>query len=272
MNLEGLWTYAESKLGMDRAHIEAWLRAAGAFVWIVAFSCEMISISRAWTRLRIADDRLGDLSAQLRRDSADLPRLTDEMHAISRDFDLYRGILDILPQDPGYLRTQRVISEEVETLRQRLSRKLKGKLYIVIDTKANKLYVKNGMTLLWQADCSVGRGGRLSDKGTGQKWEFVTPRGVFHVLGKITDPVWHKPDWAFVEAHQPIPPPDDPSRWVHGELGAYVLNLGDGYLIHGTKDERVLGHAVSHGCVRLGAKDLENLYKTIPLKTPVFIY
>jgi len=70
-----------------------------------------------------------------------------------------------------------VISEEVETLRRKLSRRLKGKLYLVVDTKANKLYVKHGMTLLWQADCAVGRGGRLFDQRTGQKWEFVTPRG-----------------------------------------------------------------------------------------------
>ena len=269
---EYLEDYLEQRFGVDRARLAASLSAAAALCWISIFGFEMVSIQRAWSRLRLTDDRLSDLSSRLRRDSSELARVADEMRAITRDFDLYRGILEILPQNPGFLRTQRAISEEVETLRQRLSRKLKGRLYIVIDTKANKLYVKNGMTLLWQADCSVGRGGRLIDKVTGQKWEFVTPRGQFHVLAKVENPVWTKPDWAFVEAKQPIPPPDDPIRRVPGELGQYVLNLGDGYLIHGTKDERVLGRAVSHGCVRLGAKDLETMFKTVPLKTLVFIF
>jgi len=58
------------------------------------------------------------------------------------------------------------------------------------------------------------------------------------VLGKIENPVWTKPDWAFVEAKEAIPPPDDPSRKVQGELGKYVFNLGDGYLIHGTKTKK----------------------------------
>ena len=69
-----------------------------------------------------------------------------------------------------------------------------------------------------------------------------------------------------------VPPPDDPKRKVPGELGAYVLNLGDGYLIHGTKTEELLGHSVSHGCVRLGADNLKQLYDSVPVGTPVYIY
>src|SRR5262249_51051352 len=143
---------------------------------------------------------------------------------------------------------------------------------ILVDTKANKLYVKKGLTLLWEADCSAGRGGILVDKATGRRWEFVTPRGQFEVQSKMEKPLWIKPDWAFVEEKQTVPPPGDPSREVREELGAYVLNLGDGYLIHGTKDEAALGHSVSHGCVRLGAADLKRLYETVPRGTRVYIY
>ena len=147
-----------------------------------------------------------------------------------------------------------------------------NRLHIVVDTKANKLYFKRGLDLLWEADCSVGRGGILKDKKTGRKWEFVTPKGEFKVLGKIKNPVWTKPDWAFTEMNEPIPPPNDPIRKVEGELGAYVLNLGDGILIHGTKNEATLGVAVSHGCVRLGAENLEKLFQAAPIGTKVIIY
>ena len=75
-----------------------------------------------------------------------------------------------------------------------------------------------------------------------------------------------------MESKEPIPPPEDPARKVEGELGAYVLSLGYGYLIHGTKNEALLGTAVSHGCVRLGAENLAKLYEAAPIGTPVFIY
>jgi L,D-transpeptidase YbiS len=100
----------------------------------------------------------------------------------------------------------------------------------------------------------------------------VTPRGQFDVREKIEKPVWTKPDWAFVETREPVPPPEDPRRHVEGELGGYVFNLGDGYLIHGTRNEALLGRPVSHGCVRLGAQDLQRLYATAPRGTKVYIY
>ena len=77
------------------------------------------------------------------------------------------------------------------------------------------------------------------------------------MIGKAENPLWRKPDWAYVESKEPVPPPEDPARMTPGELGAFVLNLGDGYLIHGTKNEAGLGRPASHGCVRLGAEDLD---------------
>jgi L,D-transpeptidase YbiS len=92
------------------------------------------------------------------------------------------------------------------------------------------------------------------------------------VRKKIENPKWVKPDWAFVETGELVPPPEDPKRKVEGELGAYVLNLGNGYLIHGTKTEQLLGRPASHGCVRLGADNLKLLYEAVPVGTPVYIY
>ena len=63
-----------------------------------------------------------------------------------------------------------------------------------------------------------------------------------HVQQKIKSPVWNKPDWAFVEDGVPIP--KDPAERVDTySLGDYALNLGDGYLIHGTLYQRLLGRS-----------------------------
>jgi len=55
-------------------------------------------------------------------------------------------------------------------------------------------------------------------------------------------------------------------------LGDYALSLGDGYLIHGTLYQRYLGLPVTHGCVRLGDKELEIVYQALKVGSKVFIY
>jgi L,D-transpeptidase YbiS len=60
-------------------------------------------------------------------------------------------------------------------------------------------------------------------------------------------------------------------RIEEGVLGDYALDLGDGYLIHGTLFERALGLHVTHGCVRVGSKDLEAIFKQIGIGTRVYI-
>ncbi len=202
----------------------------------------------------------------------DAHRHLPSLYRKKREAEFLQSLVTLLPQSKSFIRTQRAMSDEVETLRDKVGRRVKNDLHVLVDTRANKLYVKKGLTLLWEADCSVGRGGILKDKVTGRRWEFVTPRGQFDVREKIEKPIWTKPDWAFVEESKAVPPPDDASRHVEGELGGYVLNLGDGYLIHGTRNEAALGHSVSHGCVRLGAEDLKRLYETAPRGTRVYIY
>lgn len=69
-----------------------------------------------------------------------------------------------------------------------------------------------------------------------------------------------------------IPPIVTQNRRVEGELGRYALDLGDGYLIHGTADPKSIGRAVTHGCIRLGDMDISWLYHHVPMGTPVHIY
>lgn len=243
-----------------------------AIAFLAAFGYEAVASSVWLGRLWRADERIDALSAQLSAQAEQTTALVDQARDGAQELQFLQGLPNLLPQDKGYLRTQKAIAEDVQTLRRKLAPRLGNSVYVVVDAKANKLYLKKGFRLLWSADCSVGRGGRLHDGKTGQTWEFVTPRGEFHVLAKAENPLWRKPDWAYVEERQPIPPPDDPARLVQGELGAYVLNLGDGYLIHGTKDEKILGRPASHGCVRLGAEDLKKLYAAVPVGARVFIF
>ena len=69
-----------------------------------------------------------------------------------------------------------------------------------------------------------------------------------------------------------IPPYGTTQRRYKGVLGTRRLYLGDGYGIHGTDHPETIGHAASHGCVRLRNEDIEKLYDMVPVGTVVYIY
>jgi hypothetical protein len=141
---------------------------------------------------------------------------------------------------------------------------------ITVDVSTNTAYLFNDGSLVAKAPAATGTGKTLKK---GRKiWMFHTPRGRLTVLRKIEDPVWTKPDWAFVEAGEPIPPRDSPKRQVRGHLGKYALDLGDGIMIHGTDEIDSLGRKASHGCVRLPADMLDQVYHAAKIGTEVYIF
>jgi L,D-transpeptidase YbiS len=153
----------------------------------------------------------------------------------------------------------------------RLERQRPQGVHVIIDQTHNRLYLRRGEEQLLQAVCSSGSGMVLREHDGRRTWVFDTPRGVFHIHRKVRDPVWTKPDWAFVEEGRPIP--TDPSERVErGVLGDYACYFGDGYLIHGTLYTRLLGRSTSHGCIRLGDDDLREVYQAVSVGTPVYIY
>ncbi|GAB4240915.1 MAG: hypothetical protein Kow00109_16090 [Acidobacteriota bacterium] len=159
------------------------------------------------------------------------------------------------------------IPREAMTARLEQAR-LKGR-FIVIDTAANRLYFREGDKVLLEAVCSTGSGVTLV--AGERKWTFRTPVGAFRIINKVRDPVWRKPDWAFLEEGRPVPK-NEAERYESGVLGEYALGIGDGYFIHGTLYTRTLGTNVTHGCIRLGDEDLEFLARRVRIGTPVFIY
>jgi len=159
--------------------------------------------------------------------------------------------------------------------RARLDRQLRRtaphSTYIVVDRTHNRLQLRRGGETVREAVCSAGSGMVLRDEARDREWTFDTPQGHFQVLSKIEDPVWKKPDWAFIEEGRP-PPSDPGDRFEFGVLGEYALYFGDGYMLHGTLYERLLGRSVTHGCIRLGREDLRAVYRNASVGTPIFIY
>lgn len=143
--------------------------------------------------------------------------------------------------------------------------------YVVIDTANNRVFLREGEKTLRDMLASCGSGNVLVDPVGGRTWTFDTPRGQFQIRSKVKDPIWIKPDWAFIEEGEPIPAraSDRAERYV---MGDYALGIGQGYFLHGTLYKRLLGRNVSHGCVRLGDEDIEFLYRTATLGTKVIIY
>jgi len=170
--------------------------------------------------------------------------------------------------------------KQLATRLERRSRDLTAKLkttaprgvYIVIDQTQNRLYLKRDEETLLDARCSAGSGMVLKETGgKNRQWVFDTPRGRFEVLALLRNPVWAKPDWAFVEDGQPIPK-NPADRLESGTLGEYALYFGNGFMIHGTLYERLLGRAVSHGCIRVGRDDLRKVWANARLGMRIYIY
>ncbi len=102
--------------------------------------------------------------------------------------------------------------------------------------------------------------------GIGRKgWR--TPVGSFTIASKRKNPTWYVPV-SLQEKYQmkTMPPgPDNP-------LGDYILKLNGGdYGIHGTNLPWAVGRLVTHGCIRLYPEDIESLFQTVNVGTPVKI-
>ena len=79
--------------------------------------------------------------------------------------------------------------------------------------------------------------------------EHPTPVGDFAITDIVWNPWWHPPDREWARGDTITPPcPANPM----GRVKLYFLEL---YYLHGTPAEESVGHALSHGCVRLANPD-----------------
>jgi lipoprotein-anchoring transpeptidase ErfK/SrfK len=167
---------------------------------------------------------------------------------------------------------QQTLETDIAKLRTKLEKLTPTDAYMVVNTSDNHYYLYKGKKLIRNGVCSTGKNERLVSAERNYEHIFHTPFGVRKVLRKQTNPVWKKPDWSFIEDGLPIPSPNDPSRYETGTLGAYKLEIGDGFMIHGTIYKRRMGMSVTHGCIRLLDEDLEVVYKTMEIGSKVYIY
>jgi hypothetical protein len=127
--------------------------------------------------------------------------------------------------------------------------------YVIVNRSAFTLTVFDHLRVKQTFPIAVGMAG------------LETPAGLYHVQDKQVNPSWHVPNspWAGALAGKVIPPgPQDPikARW----LGIY-----NGAGIHGTDELASIGHAASHGCIRMRIPDVMQVYDWVPLGAPVYI-
>ena len=111
--------------------------------------------------------------------------------------------------------------------------------------------------------------------GVGRQ-DWKTPLGKTSVAKKVKDPAWHPPESIRREhAANGDPLPEIVPPGPNNPLGAYALylNLPGDYRIHGTDIDKIfgIGMQITHGCVRMYPEDIEALYNSVPIGTPVYI-
>jgi lipoprotein-anchoring transpeptidase ErfK/SrfK len=110
---------------------------------------------------------------------------------------------------------------------------------VLVSIPDRKLAVIEGEKVLAQFPIAVGAAASPS------------PTGEFQIVNRITNPTYYHAGSVIASGK------DNPigTRWV---------GLSQkGYGIHGTNAPRSVGHAVSHGCIRLRNRDMERLFSML---------
>jgi len=113
--------------------------------------------------------------------------------------------------------------------------------YLLIKLSDRRVYVYQNKEIKSSYPVAIGKKG----------WE--TPTGEFEVINIQYKPIWINP---FTRKLTP-PGPKNPMglAWIG------FWNDGKGQIgFHGTPDEKLIGKAVSHGCVRMKNQDVMKLY------------
>jgi lipoprotein-anchoring transpeptidase ErfK/SrfK len=87
-----------------------------------------------------------------------------------------------------------------------------------------------------------------------------SPTGEFQIVSRVANPTYYHPGTVIPSGN------DNPvgTRWV---------GLSQkGYGIHGTNAPRSIGHAASHGCIRLRNRDMERLFSLLRVGDVVQIH
>jgi lipoprotein-anchoring transpeptidase ErfK/SrfK len=144
-----------------------------------------------------------------------------------------------------------------KTSTQQLDKEYKTAL--VVDRGAFRLKLYKNFHLLKTYPIAVGMQG------------LETPAGLYHIQNKAVNPAWTMPNSSWVA-------PADRGKVIPGgtagnPLKARWLGIFDGAGIHGIDPSEYgsIGHAASHGCVRMTIDDVIDLYPRVPVGAPIYI-
>jgi peptidoglycan hydrolase-like protein with peptidoglycan-binding domain len=93
-----------------------------------------------------------------------------------------------------------------------------------------------------------------------------TPTGNYAVISKIENPTWVPPNSPWAAGLEPVPPgASNPlgTRWI----GTSAPAIG----FHATPMDWSVGHAASHGCMRMHRADVEKMYELVTVGETVEI-
>ncbi len=125
---------------------------------------------------------------------------------------------------------------------------LRSNFSIRVSKRDNRLYIENNGKLIKVYKVATGK-------------DNSTPEGKFVIVNKLKDPTWYSAG--------AIIPPESPENI----LGSRWLGFSEqGYGLHGTNNPKDLGGYVTNGCVRLLEDDIQEIYKLVPVGTPLEIY
>ena len=142
---------------------------------------------------------------------------------------------------------------EIPTSAQSSGSDANESIRVEIRRSGHQVTLYRGETALKAYPIAVGRSG----------WE--TPLGEFRVFEMIHDPAWKHPLTRKVFAA------GDPKN----ELGRYWIgfwtngNISVGF--HGTPHPETVGKSMSHGCIRMRDKDIEELFEQVDVGTLVTV-
>jgi lipoprotein-anchoring transpeptidase ErfK/SrfK len=129
---------------------------------------------------------------------------------------------------------------------------------IVVRTQQRRLYLMLGHDEAIRYPVAVGR--------PNMQWS-----GTVYIDGKYVEPAWKAP--ASIARDYRTLPPVIPGGSPHNPMGVAAMTLSGGgqYAIHGTNQPQLIGHFVSHGCIRMYNADVSDLFGRVRVGTPVVV-
>jgi lipoprotein-anchoring transpeptidase ErfK/SrfK len=172
------------------------------------------------------------------------------------DVDAARKAIDAALDDPA---APRVLHQKLTRVRAKVNANDLARVYntvITIDRSHFKLRLFKALKFRKSYGVAVGQPA------------YPTPTGRFAITSKQVNPVWSVPNspWAgelqgtTVEGGSAANP-----------LKARWMGIANGVGIHGTGEDYSIGTRASHGCIRMHVADVVDLFKRVPVGTPVLI-